>query len=47
MGFEKGIDDIWGRGFGLIGLYLMIEAVLFKAVIQHARKKGTFIKRSE
>jgi len=46
-GFKRGINDILGRGLGLIGLYLMIEAVLLKTVIQHARRNGTFIILSE
>lgn len=46
-GFERGINLMLLRGFGLIGLYLIIEAVLLKWVIHHARKNGTFIKLSE
>jgi ABC-2 type transport system permease protein len=46
-GFEREISVILGRGFGLIGLYLIIEAILLKWVIHHARRNGTFIKLSE
>jgi ABC-2 type transport system permease protein len=46
-GFEGRINNLLLRGFGLIGLYLTIEAVLLRWVIHHARKKGTFIKLSE
>ena len=34
-------------GFGLIGLYLVVEALLFKAVLHRARKKGILIMLSE
>ncbi|MBM4307583.1 MAG: ABC transporter permease [Deltaproteobacteria bacterium] len=46
-GFEGRINSLLLRGFGLIGLYLIIEAVLLRWVIHHARKNGTFIKLSE
>jgi len=46
-GFEREINDVLFRGFGLIGLYLIVEAVLLRWVIRHARKNGTFIKLSE
>jgi len=46
-GFEERINNLLLRGFGLIGLYLIIEAVLLRWVIYHARKNGTFIKLSE
>lgn len=46
-GFERQISDVLFRGFGLIGIYLIIEAVFLTRVIRHARKNGTFIKLSE
>ena len=46
-GFEGRINNLLLRGFGLIGLYLTIEAVLLRWVIHHAMKKGTFINLSE
>lgn len=46
-GFEREASHILGLGFGLVGLYLIIEAVLLKWVIRYARKSGTFIKLSE
>lgn len=46
-GFDGEIGNLLGRGFGLSGLYLMIEAILLKRVIHRARKNGTFIKLSE
>jgi ABC-2 type transport system permease protein len=36
---------VWG--FGLIGLYLVLEAFLFKAVLHRARRTGVLIKLSE
>lgn len=46
-GFKREINEVLFRGFGLIGIYLIIEGVLLKWVIRHARKNGTFIKLSE
>lgn len=46
-GFKKEVNDLLARGFGLIGLYLILEAILLKWVIHHARKNGTFVKLSE
>ncbi len=46
-GFDEKVGELLGWGFGLTLLYLMIEAILFKWVIRHARKKGTFIRLSE
>ena len=46
-GFERGFKETLGWGFSLIGVYLILEAVLFKAVLHRARKNGTFIKLSE
>ena len=46
-GFNGGFQNVSGWGFGLIGLYLIVEAILFKAVIHRARKTGVFLKLSE
>lgn len=46
-GFDGKVGELLGWGFGLTGFYLMIEALLLKSVIHHARKNGTFIKLSE
>ena len=45
-GFHSG-ENLLGWGFGQIGVYLAIEAVLFKFVIHRARRTGIFIKLSE
>ena len=46
-GFNGGFQNVSGWGFGLIGLYLAVEAILFKAVLHRARKTGVFLKLSE
>jgi len=46
-GFNGGFQNVSGWGFGLIGLYLVVEAILFKAVLHRARKTGVFLKLSE
>jgi ABC-2 type transport system permease protein len=46
-GFNGGFQNVSGWGFGLIGLYLIVEAILFKAVLHRARKTGVFLKLSE
>lgn len=46
-GFESGMGHLLLKGYGLTGLYLVIQALLLKWVIRHARKNGTFIKLSE
>jgi ABC-2 type transport system permease protein len=46
-GFHGGLRNILGWGFGLVGIYLIIEAILFKAVLHRARKTGVLIKLSE
>jgi ABC-2 type transport system permease protein len=46
-GFDGGFRNVLSWGFGLIGLYLVIEAILFKAVLKRARKTGALIKLSE
>jgi ABC-2 type transport system permease protein len=45
-GFHDG-GNLLGWGFGQIGLYLVIEAVLLKIVLHRARKTGILIKLSE
>jgi len=45
-GFHSG-RNLLGWGFGQIGVYLAIEAVLFKIVLHRARRTGVFIKLSE
>ncbi len=46
-GFGGERISLLGKGFGLIALYLALEAPLLKWVIGHARRKGTFMKLSE
>jgi ABC-2 type transport system permease protein len=46
-GFETEFGNVLGWGFGLAGLYLIIEAFLLKAVLQRARRKGILLKLSE
>ena len=46
-GVDGKVGEVMIWGFGVTGIYLAIETVLFKWVICHARKKGTFIRLSE
>ena len=46
MGFREK-QRLLGWGFGLTGLYLVLEAFLFRAVLRRARRVGTLIKLSE
>jgi ABC-2 type transport system permease protein len=46
-GFDGEISGLLGWGFGLTAFYLIIEALLFKAVLYRARKNGALIKLSE
>jgi ABC-2 type transport system permease protein len=46
-GFNEGFKNVLGWGFGLAGLYVVVEAFLFKAVLQRARRTGVLIKLSE
>lgn len=46
-GFHSELVNRMGWGFGLIGLYVMLEAAVFKAVLHRARKTGLLIKLSE
>jgi ABC-2 type transport system permease protein len=46
-GFDGEVKSFLSRGFGLTGLYLAVEAFLFKAVLYRARKNGILIKLSE
>jgi len=39
--------EVLAWGFGLIGLYLVLEMVLFRVVLHRARKTGVLIKLSE
>jgi ABC-2 type transport system permease protein len=43
----RGDGSILYWGFGLIGAYLVLEAVLFEAVLRRARRTGMLIKLSE
>jgi len=43
----SGDGKLLGWGFGQIGVYLAIEAILFKMVLRRARRTGVFIKLSE
>ena len=45
-GFKNG-GNLLAWGFGEIGVYLVIEAVLFKIVLYRARRTGALIKLSE
>ena len=45
-GFHPG-GNLLGWGFGQIGVYLVLEAVLFKIVLHRARRTGILIKLSE
>jgi len=47
FGFHEGNENGLGWGFGLTGLYLVLEALLLKSVLHRARKTGTLIKLSE
>ncbi len=46
-GFDTGYGNLLGWGFGLTGLYLVLEMVMFRAVLHHARRTGVLIKLSE
>jgi ABC-2 type transport system permease protein len=46
-GFDGEVKSFLSWGFGLTGLYLIVEAFLFKAVLYRARKNGVLIKLSE
>jgi ABC-2 type transport system permease protein len=46
-GYQGGFDCLLSWGFGLTGLYLIVEAILFKAVLRRARRIGTLNKLSE
>lgn len=46
-GFDEGFKNVLVWGFGLTGFYLVIEAVLFRAVLHRARKTGVLLKLSE
>src|SRR4030042_638936 len=46
-GFSEGFNNVLVWGFGLAGLYVVVEAFLFKAVLQRARRTGVLIKLSE
>jgi ABC-2 type transport system permease protein len=46
-GFEEGFRNVLVWGFGLAGLYLVLEAVLFKAALHRAKKNGILLMLSE
>jgi ABC-2 type transport system permease protein len=46
-GFQGEATNLLGWGFGLTVLYLVLEAILFRAVLRRARRVGTLIKLSE
>ena len=46
-GFNEGFKNVLAWGFGLAGLYVVVEAILFKAVLHRARRTGVLIKLSE
>jgi len=46
-GFHSGYGSLLGWGFGLGGFYLVLEMVIFNAVLHHARRTGALIKLSE
>jgi ABC-2 type transport system permease protein len=46
-GFDEGFKNVLGWGFGLAGLYVVVEAFVFRAGLQRARRTGVLIKLSE
>mgnify|MGYP001080112154 FL=1 len=46
-GFNSGYGNLLGWGFGLGGLYFILEMVIFRVVLHHARRTGVLIKLSE
>jgi ABC-2 type transport system permease protein len=46
-GFDEGLKNVLGWGFGLAGLYIVVEATLFRVVLHRARRTGLLIKLSE
>lgn len=46
-GFSEGFQNVLDWGFGLAGFYVVVEAFLFKIVLQRARKNGILLKLSE
>jgi ABC-2 type transport system permease protein len=46
-GFESGFKNPLGWGYSLTGLYLAVEALLFKVALHHARRTGMLLKLSE
>jgi ABC-2 type transport system permease protein len=46
-GFNEGFKNVLAWGFGLSGFYIIVEAFLFNAVLQRARRTGVLIKLSE
>ena len=46
-GYPGELKNLLGWGFGLTGLYLIVEAILFRVVLRRARRIGTLIKLSE
>jgi ABC-2 type transport system permease protein len=46
-GFQEELKNVLEWGFGLTGVYLILEAILFKKVLHRARETGIFIKLSE
>jgi ABC-2 type transport system permease protein len=47
FGFQGETTHLLGRGFGLTALYLIFEAILFRAILRRAKRVGTLIKLSE
>jgi len=46
-GFTEGLENVLGWGFGLAGLYVVVEIFLFGVVLQRARRTGMLLKLSE
>jgi ABC-2 type transport system permease protein len=46
-GFNEGFKNVLAWGFGLAGLYVVVEAILFKAVLHRARRTGVLNRLSE
>jgi len=46
-GFKSVSDYCLGWGFGLLGFYAILEAILFKIVLHRARRTGTLLRLSE
>jgi ABC-2 type transport system permease protein len=46
-GFDEGFKNVLGWGFSLASLYVIVEVILFQAVLERARRTGILLKLSE